>query len=76
MKQEFVLNKCATNNILLKNLKTKHSLVMTFDQFMSYYKRKYFFKDLFQKDCQETTSRSFCVFKEVNATSIGKWEIS
>ena len=76
MKQEFVPNKWAINNILLKNLKTKHSLVMTFDQFMSYYKRKYFFKDLYEKDCLETTSRSFCVCKEVNTTSIEKWEIS
>ena len=49
---------------------------MTFDQFMSYYKRKYFFKDLYEKDCLETTSRSFCVCKEVNTTSIEKWEIS
>ena len=45
---------------------------MKFDQFMSYYKRKYFFKDLYEKDCLETTSRSFFVYKEVSATSIGK----
>ena len=55
-----------------ENLVSKHSLFMKFDQFMSYYKRKNFIKK-FPKNCGlKTSSRPFCVCKELSTTSIGK----
>ena len=49
------------------------TLLMKFGQFMSYYKRKNFIKK-FCKYCNlKTSSRPFCVCKELSATSIEKW---
>ena len=58
--------------ISLNNLGSKHSLLMNFGQFMSYYKRKNFKK--FYKNCGlKTSSRVFCVCKELSTTSVRKW---
>ena len=60
------------NTFLLNNLGSKHSLLMKFGQFMSDYKRKNFIKK-FYKNCDlKTSSRFFCVCKELSTTSIGK----
>ena len=46
---------------------------MKFGQFMSYYKSKNFIQK-FYKDCDlKTSSRPFCVCKELSKTTIGKW---
>ena len=59
-------------NILLNNLGSKHNLLMKFGQFMSYSKRNNFIK-IFYKNCGlKTSSRSFCVCKELSTTSTGK----
>ena len=59
--------------ISLNNLGSKYSLLITFGQFMSYYKSKNFIKN-FYKNCDlKTSSRPFCVCKEWSVTSIGKW---
>ena len=59
--------------VLLHYLESKHSLLMKFDQFMSHYKRKNFIEK-FRKNCDlETSSRPFCVYKELSTTFIGKW---
>ena len=56
----------------LNNLGSKHSLLVKFGQFMSHYKRKNFTKK-FCKNCRlETSSRPFCVSKELSTVSIGK----
>ena len=50
-----------------------NSLLMRCGQFMSYYKRKNFIKK-FCKNCRwKTSSRLFCVCKELSTASIGKW---
>ena len=57
--------KCPSINqyILLNNLGSKHSLLMKFDQFMSYYKRKNFSKK-FDESCDlKTSSRPFLFAK-------------
>ena len=52
--------------ILLNSLGSKHSLFMKFGQIISYYKRKIFFKK-FNKNCNlKTSSRLFCVCKELS----------
>ena len=58
--------------ILLNNLRSKHSLLMKYDQFMSYYKRKDFIKKLYENCGPKTSSRAFYVCKELSTTSIGK----
>ena len=68
MKQEFVLNHWITKNILLNNLKSKHSVVCRITN------KKFLFKDFYEKDCLKTSSRFFCVGKELSATSIEKWK--
>ena len=46
---------------------------MKFGQFMSHYKIKNFIKK-FCKNCGlKTSSRPFCVYKELSTVSIGKW---
>ena len=55
----------------LNNLGSKHSLLMKFGQFMSYDKRKNFIKKFFQNCGLKTSSRFFCVCKELSTTSIG-----
>ena len=46
---------------------------MKFGQFMSHYKRKNFIKK-FCKNCSlKTSSRPFCVCKELSTTTIGQW---
>ena len=57
--------------ILLINLGSKHSLLMKFGQFMSYYKRKKFVKKLYKNCDLKTSSRHFGDCKELNPTSIG-----
>ena len=52
--------------ILLNNLRSKHCLLMKFGQFMSYYKRKNFIKNLYKKYGLKTSSRPFCVCKELS----------
>ena len=58
--------------ILLKNLESKHSLLMKFDQFMSYYARKIFMKKFYKNCVLKTSSRPFFVCKELSTSSIGK----
>ena len=61
--------------ILLNNLGSKHSLLMKFGQFMSYYKRKKIIKK-FYKNCNlETSSRPFYVYKELSTTFWSKLPI-
>ena len=45
---------------------------MKFGQFMLYYKRKNFIKKFHQNYGLESSSRPFCVCKELSTTSIGK----
>ena len=59
--------------ILLNNLGNKHSLLMKFGQFVSYYKRQKIIKKFQENFDLETSSRPFCVYKELSTTSIGKW---
>ena len=54
------------------NLRSKHSLLMKFGQFMSYYKRKNFIKKFHQNCGLKTSSRPFFVCKELTTTPIGK----
>ena len=62
--------------ILLNNLGSKHGQLMKFGQFISYYKRKNVVKK-FLKNCHlKTSSRPFCVCKELTTNSIGKWNFS
>ena len=68
-----IMPKHKTRNTFYKyNFKSEHSLLMKFGQFMSHYKRK----NLIQKFCKncslKTSSRPFCVCKELNTASIGK----
>ena len=58
--------------VLLNNLGSKHSLLMKFDQFMSYYKRKNFIKKLHENCGPKASSTPFCVCKELSTTSIGE----
>ena len=51
-----------------------NSLLMKLCQFMSYYKRKKFIKKLYKNCGLKTSSRLFCVSKELSATSIGNWD--
>ena len=58
--------------ILLDNLGSKHSQLMKFGQFKSYYNRKKMYEKI-QKNCDlRTSSRLFCVCKELNTTSVGQ----
>ena len=50
----------------------KHSLLMKFAWFMSYYKKKDFFKKFCKNYGLKTSSRPFCVCKELSTVSIGK----
>ena len=50
---------------LVNNLGSKNSMLKKFGQFVSYYKRKIFIKK-FYKNCDlKTSSRPFCVCKEL-----------
>ena len=49
--------------VLLNSLGSKHSLVITFGQFISCYKRKTFTKKFYKKCGLETSSRPFRVIK-------------
>ena len=60
------------NTFLLNNLGSKHSLLMKFGQFMSDYKRKILSKNSTKTGDLKTSSRFFCVCKELSTTSIGK----
>ena len=50
-----------------------NTLLMEFSQFISYYKRKKIMKKLYEIWDLKTSSRSFCVCKEVSTMPIGKW---
>ena len=54
--------------ILLNKLGSKHSLLMKFGQFMLYSKSKNFIKK-FTKTGRKTSSRPFCICKELSTTS-------
>ena len=53
-------------------LGSKDSLLMKFDQFMSYSKRNNFIKKFYKNCSLKTSSRPFCVCKELSTTSIAK----
>ena len=61
--------KLETRNI--SNLGNKDSL-LKLGQFMSYYKGKFFLKKILQESRLETSSRLFCVYKKLSATSVEK----
>ena len=54
---------------------SKHSLLIKFGQFMSYSKRNNFIKNFYKSCLQKTSSRLFCVSKELSTTSIVCWTI-
>ena len=56
----------------MNSLESKHSVLMKFGQFVSYYERKKFIKKFHKNFDLETSSRFFCVYKELSTTSIGK----
>ena len=51
--------------VLLDNLGSKHSLVMKFDQMMQYCKRKILIKKPYINYDLETSSRPYCVYREL-----------
>ena len=57
---------------LLDNLGHKHSLLMKFDQFISYYRRKKLIKTFYKNYSLKTSFRPFRVCKKLNTNSIGK----
>ena len=50
-----------------------NSPLIKFSQFMSSYKSKNFIKKFCKKYVLKTSSRPFCVCKELSTISIGKW---
>ena len=52
---------------------SKCSLLMKFGQFMSHCKRKNSIKKFCKNGSLKTSSRPFCVCKELSTASIGKW---
>ena len=56
----------------MNNLGSKHGLSMKFGQFMSYSKRNNLIKKFYKKCGLKTSSKSFCVCKELTTTSIGE----
>ena len=58
--------------IFLNNLGNKHRLLMEFAHFMSYLKMNNFIKKIYKKCALKTSSRPFCVCKELTTNSIGK----
>ena len=46
---------------------------MKFDQFMPYFKINNFIKKFYKNCGPKTSSRSFCVCKDLSTTSIGNW---
>ena len=61
--------------ILLNNLGIKQILLMKFDRFTSHYTRKKLVKKFYKKCYLNTTSKPFCVCKELSTTSIGTWNL-
>ena len=59
--------------ISLIKLGSNYNLLITFGQFMSYYKRKKIIKKLCKNYGVKTSSRPFCVYKKISLASIGKW---
>ena len=57
----------------LNNLGSKHSLLMKFGQCMSYPKRNNFIRKLCKNRGLKTSSKPFCVCKELCTISSGKW---
>ena len=63
-----------TRNIFYRityEVNTKHGLLMKFSQSVSYSKNN-FIKKLYKKCGLKTSSKPFCVGKELTTTSIGK----
>ena len=66
---------CSAENkkyILLNNLGSKDGLLIKFGQLMSYSKRNNIIKKFYKKCGLKTSSRLFCVCKELTTASIGK----
>ena len=75
----FVLEKIKFQNFRFSNFMTSsnvmcvnESLLMKFGQFMSYSKRNSFIKKFYKNCGLKTSSRLFCVCKELSTTSIEK----
>ena len=56
----------------MNNLGSKHGLLMKFGQFMSYSKRNNLIKKFYKKCGLKTSSKPFCVCKELTTTFIGE----
>ena len=59
--------------VSFNNLGSKHSLLMKFGKFMSYYKSKKFIRKFYKNFDLKTSPRSFCVWKKLGTTFVGKW---
>ena len=68
----WVENKKNKKYILLNNFGSKHNLSMKFDQIMSNSTKNNFIKKFYELCGLKTSSRPFCVSKELSKTSIGK----
>ena len=66
------MRKHKRRNTLLNNLGNKHSLLMKFGQFKSYYKGKNFIKNFYKTSNQKTSLRPFCVCENLSTTTCGK----
>ena len=62
------------NTFYWTSLWVKHILLMKFSQFIWYYKRKYLITKFYKTCNLKTSSRPFCVCKELSTSSIGKWD--
>ena len=56
----------------MNNLRSKHSLLMTFDQYISYYKGKNMIKKFYKSCNLKTSSTLFYFCKKLSTISIGK----
>ena len=54
-------------------MRSKHSLLMKFGQLRSYSKRNNLIKKFYKNSSLKTSSRPFCICKELSITSIVKW---
>ena len=61
--------------VLLNNLGSKYSLLMKFDQLMSYSEKNNFIKKFYKNCVLKTSFRPFCVSKELRTNSTRKWNI-
>ena len=58
--------------MLLNNLESKHSLLIQFVQFMLPSKINNFIKKFYKNCDRKSSSRPFCVCKELSTVSIGR----